>query len=388
MGAVPVQEAKWLRSGTVGEPGDVGDFDQRPGGAGGSDAVQVEQPGAGRSHQRLELFVELFVSCLPAGVVLLEIGDQLGREPATGLADQVAWPHPRQQCLGLSRGQVVDRSFFAPPGRSSSSNACGWDTCGCVLHRALCGGRPASAAPRAGHRRPPVAARPSGSRPAPPSARRWRRSCGPDRSRTPAHLPTTADSFGGTSTTSCPVGQEPHRDVPADPVAPFDRPDTVRPPLHVLAQRPEAGDVGAEPATADDRFVGGHHLDRHRPLVRVHPDHDPLACCHLQALRSGPMCRVRGHRCYELSNPFLSHTDPAVTGTTQAMREPHPQVGSRKESDSPGHLDRDSSDPGRAVNGTSSLMSGLQHDATGLECVPEQVTKRSGIEKHGSPSRT
>ena len=37
----------------------------------------------------------------------------------------------------------------------------------------------------------------------------------------------------------------------------------------------------------------------------------------------------RGHRCYELSNPFLSHSDPAVPGTTQAMREPHPQVGSR-----------------------------------------------------------
>jgi hypothetical protein len=37
----------------------------------------------------------------------------------------------------------------------------------------------------------------------------------------------------------------------------------------------------------------------------------------------------RGHRCYEQSNPFLSHSDPAMTGTTQAMREPHPQVGSR-----------------------------------------------------------
>ena len=37
----------------------------------------------------------------------------------------------------------------------------------------------------------------------------------------------------------------------------------------------------------------------------------------------------RGHRCYELSIPFLSHSDPAVPGTTQAMREPHPQVGSR-----------------------------------------------------------
>ena len=44
---------------------------------------------------------------------------------------------------------------------------------------------------------------------------------------------------------------------------------------------------------------------------------------------SGPDAVERGHRCYEQSNPFLSHSDPAVTGTTQAMREPHPQAGSR-----------------------------------------------------------
>ena len=32
--------------------------------------------------------------------------------------------------------------------------------------------------------------------------------------------------------------------------------------------------VGGEAATIQDGFVGGHHLDRDRPLVRVHPDHD------------------------------------------------------------------------------------------------------------------
>ena len=39
MGAVPFQDAKWA---LVGEPGDVADLDQQPGGAGGADAVQVE----------------------------------------------------------------------------------------------------------------------------------------------------------------------------------------------------------------------------------------------------------------------------------------------------------------------------------------------------------
>jgi len=105
MGAVPVQDAKWLRSGNGWEPGDVGDFDQEPGSTGRADAVQVEQAGAGRGHQG----PELFVGGLPAGVVLLEVGDQLGRESATRLADQVAWSHPRQQRLGLSRRQVLVR---------------------------------------------------------------------------------------------------------------------------------------------------------------------------------------------------------------------------------------------------------------------------------------
>jgi len=88
------------------------------------------------------------------------------------------------------------------------------------------------------------------------------------------------------------LGQQPHRDVPADPAAPLDRPDTIRPLLHLLDQRPKAGDVGAEPAAADHGFVDGHHLDGHRPFVRVHPDHDPLTPCQLQPLQSDPVGRV------------------------------------------------------------------------------------------------
>jgi hypothetical protein len=67
--------------------------------------VQVEQAGAGLGDQR----PEFLVGGLPAGVVLLEVGDQFGGEPATGLAHQVARTHPRQQCLRLGRGEVLLR---------------------------------------------------------------------------------------------------------------------------------------------------------------------------------------------------------------------------------------------------------------------------------------
>jgi len=75
--------------------------------------------------------------------------------------------------------------------------------------------------------------------------------------------------------------QESHRDVVTDPVAALDRPDTVltaRPGgADVTHHRGEPGLVGVEPATTHDDLVRGHHLDRDRPLVRVHPDHHTVA---------------------------------------------------------------------------------------------------------------
>ncbi|MFN8079799.1 MAG: hypothetical protein U0Q19_09540 [Kineosporiaceae bacterium] len=62
-------------------------------------------------------------------------------------------------------------------------------------------------------------------------------------------------------------------DVPADPGAALDRPDPLAPLGDVIAHLPEALDVGGEPPTAQDGLVGCHHLDRDRPLVRVHSDH-------------------------------------------------------------------------------------------------------------------
>ena len=44
MGAVPFQEAKWS---AAGEPGDVADVAEQPGGAGRADAVELLQGAAG-----------------------------------------------------------------------------------------------------------------------------------------------------------------------------------------------------------------------------------------------------------------------------------------------------------------------------------------------------
>ena len=46
-GAVPGGEVV-----AVGEPGDLADLDQQPGRTRGSDALKVQQPGAGRGEQR------------------------------------------------------------------------------------------------------------------------------------------------------------------------------------------------------------------------------------------------------------------------------------------------------------------------------------------------
>jgi hypothetical protein len=80
------------------------------------------------------------------------------------------------------------------------------------------------------------------------------------------------------------IGQQPVRDVPPDLVTALDRPDPTGPLLGVGEQRPVAGRVGGEPATADDGLIAGHDLDRDRALVWVHPDHDPRGWAVLGAL--------------------------------------------------------------------------------------------------------
>ncbi len=103
IGAVPVQDPKWFLS---GKRVIVAELDQEAGGAGGADSVQVHQCGAGRLHEG----GELLVGGLLALVDPLEVGDQLGRDPAAGLAGEVARADGGQEGFSLRGGQVLLRS--------------------------------------------------------------------------------------------------------------------------------------------------------------------------------------------------------------------------------------------------------------------------------------
>ena len=58
------------------------------------------------------------------------------------------------------------------------------------------------------------------------------------------------------------VGDQPLGQVPADPVAAFDRPDPIRPPAGRREHLPVAVPVGAEPAAAEDILPKVEDLDR------------------------------------------------------------------------------------------------------------------------------
>ena len=118
----------------VGEPGYVSDLDDQPGGTGWSDAVEVEQLAAGRADQ-LDQFL---VGGLLAGVDPLEVADQFRSDLPAGLPGHIAWPDLGQQRLAWA----ADRSFFAPPGISSSNSAWTWLTLRVSPHPATDGDRP------------------------------------------------------------------------------------------------------------------------------------------------------------------------------------------------------------------------------------------------------
>jgi hypothetical protein len=61
----------------------------------------------------------------------------------------------------------------------------------------------------------------------------------------------------------------------ANPGTALDRPDPVPELADVTPHHGKPVPIGAIPATPEHRLVDAHHLDRHRPFVRVHPDHDP-----------------------------------------------------------------------------------------------------------------
>ena len=76
--------------------------------------------------------------------------------------------------------------------------------------------------------------------------------------------------------------------------------------------------VGAEAALAEDGLVAGHHLDGHRPLVRVHADDDPLCLFHRVSPMLDPVIEPGGQRYFELSKPLEPLLALATSGTAQA----------------------------------------------------------------------
>ena len=113
--------------------------------------------------------------------------------------------------------------------------------------------------------------------------------------------------------------------------AAFDCPRPVRPLVHVLPHRREAGLVGGEPARPQEVLSLVDDLDRGRQLVGIDPDDnffmDALALCREWMGRRG------GHCYYELGSPLLSHASHGARRSANRNRAtPSSRVGSRKES--------------------------------------------------------
>ena len=154
-------------------------------------------------------------------------------------------------------------------------------------------------------------------------------------------------------------GEQSHRDVVPDPAASLDRPDPVRQPADVAPHRGEPVRIGGEPATAQDRLVGGHHLDRGRPLVRVHPDHHTTV--RRRSSTSSDARSITGCRAGRAT--LLRVQQTLLEPLLAQVRRPGPHrpneshttsVGSRDESDEPGRLVRASPGPVLGAMTTSS----------------------------------
>ena len=76
------------------------------------------------------------------------------------------------------------------------------------------------------------------------------------------------------------LGDELLGDMTSDAFTALDRPNPTRPGRDVGQHRREPLDVGGEATAAKHLFVRGHDLDRDRPLVRIHTDHDMVGIVH------------------------------------------------------------------------------------------------------------
>ncbi|WP_238148750.1 hypothetical protein [Serinicoccus sediminis] len=99
MGAVPVQEAKWC---PVGEAADLAGLDEQHRGAGGVDAVRVQQAGAGLAQGG----GQGLIGVLGAGVDLLQVGHELDGQGLAGLARGVLRADGGEDLAGLPGGEV------------------------------------------------------------------------------------------------------------------------------------------------------------------------------------------------------------------------------------------------------------------------------------------
>ena len=304
MGAVPFQDAKWALLGKrVMSPTST------------SSRAAPDGPMPCRSSRAVPVAStssrELLVRGLLPLVDPFEVGDQFGGDTPSGLAGRVARTDPGQQRLGLRRGEVLLRPArdqlqqqLVQLGRPS----------GCGPRRARDAGRPASAAPRAARRRRRGAARPSGCRPARPSAHRWRRSCGPARSRTPAPAPTASAARRSPARRRRAAGARRAGRCRCSPRSPRPARDRCRARAASRGSPARRWHTGRRPGRVSSPVITSIVTDRLCGSIPI------TTAIHLQSslTRSDTGIEPGGHRYFELSNPLLSHSRPGGARATQA----------------------------------------------------------------------
>ena len=225
--------------------------------------------------------LELLVGGLLAGVDPLQVGDQLGGDPAAGLAGGVAGSDLGQQRLGLGGGQVLLRPAWDQLEQQLVQLG---DHPGVVLTQ-----RPAPVDQDPQHRELLVVDdRTQPGHPGPDQGDRvgvggvgLAALTGREDPRPGRQLRRHVDDLLA-------IGEQPHRDVAADAAAALDRPDPVRP----LAAR-----SSSIAASRPRRCRTGHHRGRSRR--RSSPRSSPTACA--GPSRSRPAAALLLHACSRCS---------------------------------------------------------------------------------------
>jgi len=117
MGAVPVEEAKWLRSGNLATSPGWSRVGQDPRSTGRPDAVDVHQVRPGG----LDRGPQFGLHQLQPGAEPDQVGQFLSGHPAPGLPHLVTRSDPRQNSLAY---WSTDCLTGAPPGNNSKNSRC------------------------------------------------------------------------------------------------------------------------------------------------------------------------------------------------------------------------------------------------------------------------